>query len=354
MNIVKVLITGIGAPGAPGIVRCLRANRERDLYLIGCDRNPMAGGRSLVEEFHVIPDADDSDFIDELIRLSIECGVDVVLPLVTRELEVISQNLELFRKSSIAVSVMESSKLQMANDKAKLLTTLKQDGFHTPKFIIVNDTDALEAAANELGYPKRAICVKGAKGNGSRGVRILDPGISQYDLFFNEKPSSMYSTLEYVLNALKEKKTIPTMMVMEYLPGEEYGVDALCDNGKVLFISGRHNTTVSSSIPQGCVIEEREEPIEFTKRVIKRYKLDGNLNFDFRYDKDGVPQLMEINPRLSATIVAYAPAGINFPYLRVKQLLGEALPVLKAQEGIVMQRRYRETFFNIEGDEIDW
>ena len=352
MHSIKILITGVGAPGAPGIIRCLRSIRERKIILIGTDKNQMASGRKLVDDFYVVPDATDSRFIDELINVAENISADVVIPLVTKELDVISENLRLFQEKKIIVSCMEAEKLKMSNDKAILLETLRTDGFETPEFKTVTTVDELINAVYEMGYPNKAVCIKSAKGNGSRGVRIIDPNRSLFDMFFFEKPNSLFSTLDNVVDVLRERESLPKMLVMEYLPGEEYGVDALSDKGKVIYISGRRNITVNNSIPQGCVIEERVDPICYSKKVIEKYCLDGNLNFDFKYDCNGRAQIMEINPRLSATIIAYAPAGINFPYLRVKQLLGEELPAVSANNGIVMQRRYQEFFFDTNGEEI--
>ena len=164
----------------------------------------------------------------------------------------------------------------------------------------------------------------------------------------------MYISFEELMRTLREKNAIPQMLVMEYLPGQEYGVDALCDHGRILYIAGRYNYAVSSSIPQGCILENRKEPFAIAEEIIEKLSITGNINFDFIYDKNGDPRLIEINPRLSATIASYAPAGINFPYLRLKQLLGEPIEDLKLQEGIMMQRRYSEVFFAPDGSEIPW
>ena len=44
-NTVTVLMTGAGAPGAPGIIRCLRKNGERSIRIVGVDMNENAAGR---------------------------------------------------------------------------------------------------------------------------------------------------------------------------------------------------------------------------------------------------------------------------------------------------------------------
>lgn len=63
---------------------------------------------------------------------------------------------------------------------------------------------------------------------------------------------------------------------------------------------------------------------------------------------------MEINPRLPAGVAVQAMAGINFPYLRIKQLLGEDLPDCKVIEGYQMQFYNREIFYNPDGIIVEW
>ena len=354
MKDLNVLMTGAGAPGAPSIIKCLRKNGERNIRIIGVDMNEKSNGRRLVDVFYQVPAARDDGYIDAILKICDKEEIDIVMPLVTRELVKYAQSRQLFADRNIVLSVDDLEPLKIINNKANLLMKMRELGMETPAFKVVSTADEVEAAAYELGYPNNAVCVKGAEGNGSRGVRIIDPAKSLYDLFFNEKPNSMYISFEELMRTLKEKDAIPQMLVMEYLPGQEYGVDALCDHGRILYIAGRYNYAVSSSIPQGCILENRKEPFAIAEEIIEKLSITGNINFDFIYDKNGDPRLIEINPRLSATIASYAPAGINFPYLRLKQLLGEPIEGLKLQEGIMMQRRYSEVFFAPDGSEIPW
>ena len=354
MKDLNVLMTGAGAPGAPSIIKCLRKNGERNIRIVGVDMNEKSNGRRLVDVFYQVPAARDDGYIDAILKICDKEKIDIVMPLVTRELVKYAQSRQLFADRNIVLSVDDLEPLKIINNKANLLMKMRELGMETPVFKVVSTADEVEAAAYELGYPNNAVCVKGAEGNGSRGVRIIDPAKSLYDLFFNEKPNSMYISFEELMRTLREKDAIPQMLVMEYLPGQEYGVDALCDHGRILYIAGRYNYAVSSSIPQGCILENRKEPFAIAEEIIEKLSITGNINFDFIYDKNGDPRLIEINPRLSATIASYAPAGINFPYLRLKQLLGEPIEGLKEQEGIMMQRRYSEVFFAPDGSEIPW
>ena len=71
-------------------------------------------------------------------------------------------------------------------------------------------------------------------------------------------------------------------------------------------------------------------------------------------DQTGVPMLMDINPRLTATVSVIAAAGINLPYLRVKQLLGEDLPKCNLRYGTTLVRRYGEYMISPDGEPISF
>ncbi len=64
----------------------------------------------------------------------------------------------------------------------------------------------------------------------------------------HEKPSSQNVTLEEMYEIIDGCQPIPEMIAMEFLPGVEYTVDLLADQGNTLYIAGRRNTTSSMSI----------------------------------------------------------------------------------------------------------
>lgn len=352
MEKVSILITGVGAPGAPSIIRCLRNNKERSLYLVGVDMNSMASSRRLVDSFYQVPSAKQDDFIDSIIDICEKEKVKIIIPLVTRELYAFSKKKKELEKLGIKTLVMEYDTLSIVNNKYKLLQYMKNNNLNTPNFCRATNIEEVKCAIKKIGYPNKPICVKGAEGNGSRGIRIIDPNISLFDCLFNEKPGYKYTSYNSLIEVLEEKDSIPEMMVMDYLSGQEYGIDVLCDNGAVIYMAGRYNSSVNSSIPQCAIIENREEPFNIAKNLIYKLKMSGNINFDFIYE-NGEPYLIEINPRFSATIASYMPAGLNLPYLGVKYLLGEELPDVSLHEGIKMQRRYIEVYYDEYDNEIE-
>lgn len=350
---ITVLMTGAGAPGAFGIIKCLKNNGERDVRIVGVDMNPAAGCRDLVDAFYVVPAASEDSFIDEVYSVAVKESVDVVVPIVTKELLKFSCAKSQFAEAGIKVCVLEPEQLDVVNDKAALLEFCRDNGLPTPSFKVALTAEQVEEALEDLGCADRPVYVKSALGNGSRGVRYVDPTCSKYDRFFNQKPDSAMMSKKEIMDALKERDEIPKMIVMEALPGVEYSADVIGDHGKVAYLAIRKSPVVRSSITLESTIVDDPHIRELCAAVVERLCLHGNVGFDFRENAAGIPRLMEINPRLTATVVLNAAAGINFPYLGVKQALGEDLPDGRLRCGVSVHRRYEERYTDENGDPID-
>jgi len=50
----NVLLTGAGAPGAAGIIKCLKKG-DKEIRIICVDANSMAYGQTFSDVFYVIP-----------------------------------------------------------------------------------------------------------------------------------------------------------------------------------------------------------------------------------------------------------------------------------------------------------
>jgi len=354
-NDITILLTGVGAPGAPGIIKCLKKNGERNIKIIGVDMNKEAGGKDLTDNFYTVPPAYDTNFIECIKKICIKERVRIIIPIVTKELIKFSHEKNKFKELGIDIAVMDEDVLNIANDKGKLLTSLRVAGFKVPDFDIVNNINDLKSSIVKLGYPKNPVCIKITNGNGSRGLRIINPYISRYEMFLNNKPNSVYTTYENLISILAEVNEIPELMVMEYLPGKEFSVDVLADNGEVLCMRSRYNSLVINSIPINSVITKTPFLDDEVRKIVEYLKLDGNIGFDYKCDSFNHPMLMEINPRLTATIVFYAPAGINFPYLGLKKILGEPVVIPDNFDyGLKMRRRWQEIYEDKYGNIIDW
>ena len=131
---------------------------------------------------------------------------------------------------------------------------------------------------------------------------------------------------------------------MEYLPGNEYTVDLLADHGKVLYNCCRKSMNMENSIMLDGIVEDNKAVKELCATVTESLGLDGNIGFDIRDREDGTPVIMECNPRITAGIPTFAAAGVNLPYLNVKRLIGEELPICEQKYGTIVKRRWMEMY----------
>lgn len=352
MKDITVLITAGGAPFMPGLVKALRANGERKIRIIGVDMCGDPTANQMTDGFFVVPGADDENYIDEILKICRQENVDIVLPFMSKELLKFHSRKDDFTKIGTIVSLSDPQSIGISNNKLKLYEYLRSHGVETPRFCPVREAADLDKAFSCLGYPDKPVCIKAAESSGSRGIRVVDTSKSRYDLLFHEKPSSLFISFEELKEILSERETIPEMFSMEYLPGSEYSVDVLAQQGETLYIAGRKSEVVNASIQQDALICRDEKAYQICREIIKLLEMDGTVNFDFKYDGDGKPVLMEINPRISATMAVHAAAGVNFPYLRIKQLLKEELPSAEIHYGVRMKRRYIEMYADENGNAI--
>jgi len=339
---VTVLMTGAGAPGASGIVRSLRAGDDHDVRIVGVDMDPGAYGFALVDADHTVPAGTDDDYVPRIRDLVDAEGVDVVLPLTTAELQPLAEHRE-----SIDATVMVSpaDALHLANDKGKLYATLAEQEFDSaPRFRRVDDEAAFREAVAAFGYPETPVCFKRPVASGMRGFRVLDEGTDRLTRLMEEKPDSAVTTMDQVLPVLREAETFPELVVMEYLPGEEYSVDVLAMGDDVGPVVPRSRAVTRAGITFEGTVEERADLIEEATAISEELGLRYNVNVQFRYDAEGTPKVIEINPRVAGTIVMCVGAGANMPYLGVKHALGEDLPEVDVAWGTEMTRYWQELF----------
>ncbi len=344
MKDLTVLVSACGAQFMPGLADCLKENGERNIRIIGVDMGTDPTVLQMVDDLYQVPVADDPTYIDRLLEICKAEKVDVVLPFMSAELLPLIDRKDEFEAIGTVVSVSDRKSVEITTNKFRFYQFMRENKLPVPRFALVKKSDELIAACEACGYPDNAVCVKATELSGSRGIRIIKPDVSRFDILFHEKPNSFFTTMEDLLSTLNERDEMPEMMAMEYLPGMEGSVDLIAEEGKILYMAYRESTVNLHSIPQAGELKDNPEAYEIAEKVIGALNLTGSADLDFKNDADGHPVLMEINPRIAATMKIFKEGGLNLPYLRIKQLLGEELPKVNIKYGVKMKRRYLEMF----------
>lgn len=322
---INVLITGAGSPGIFGTIYSLRNNFDkRKVHIVTTDVNADVIGKFISDKFYTIPSALDVDnYLESLLSICVENNIHVIIPQNTAELIPLSKNKWKFEKIGVKILLSDAEAIRVSNDKFKLMRSCDELGIETAKCFLVKTFTELEKASKELGWPKNKVVVKPPNLNGSRGVRIIDESIELKDLFYNSKPTSLFIRMNSLYETLGD--SFPELIVMEHLPGKEYTVDLL-DKGSSYEIIPRTRDMVRSGITFNGSLNKNERIIEVSRQIAKNLNLNHCFGFQFKENKDGIPLLIECNPRVQGTMVMATLAGANLIYAGLKLLLDEELP----------------------------
>jgi len=342
-NKINVLMTGAGSPGGPGIINSLIKASDINLYI--ADMNANASGRFLHDNFFLIPPASNSNFIEHVANICKDHCIDVILPLVTRELSLFSKNIKYFEEIGTKVIVSQDNTLHILNDKGNLYDNLVQLNLPCIEYYRVSNSSHLLSRVANFIDSKRMCVIKPCNGNGSRGTRVIGDSIDRYDLLFNHKPNSLYMSYAE-LELIISDRDIPEMVVTEYLPGEEVTVDTIVSNRKIHLFLTRRRLKINGGISvQGEFIENSQ---------IKKYVIDlcerldgiyGPIGFQLKQDKNGIYHFIESNPRIQGTSVAAEGLGINIPRKVIDLAMGISINTDVRCSGVGFTRYYKEVFY---------
>jgi carbamoyl-phosphate synthase large subunit len=319
----NIVVTGAGAPGIRGTLCALRRNPDDvRVRTVGIDTKQDVVGRFLVDQFYEVPPPEAPDYIARLLKICEQEAIDLILPQTTREIAVLSQQKESLREHGIAVMVASGSAVAASNDKGEILDHFAALGLPYPRFYRATTEQQVIEYAHQLGYPKNPVVVKPPVSNGMRGLRVLMENAWNVERFLNEKPGGTEIALSELLLILGRGNRWPDLLVTEYLPGPEYSVDAFIGT-QVSVAIPRLRRAIRSGISFENEIEYRDDLAEYTLRAGNHLGLTGAFGFQFKLDQNGIPKVLECNPRVQGTMVASLFSGVNIIWLAVKEALGE-------------------------------
>ena len=346
---ITVLMSACGSPSIPGMIRCLKENGERNIRVVGVDMDDDPTTQYLVDAFYKVPAASAPEYCDIVLDICRKEKVDIYFPNISAEVSAVVARQGDFDQIGVKLSVSNLESIEISNNKLRAYEVLKTVGIPVPEFYPVHSVEDFIAGCEQMGYPNKPVCLKVVDGSGSRGVRIIDSRVSRYDIFAHQKPNSFYTSYEDMLSVLKTASKLDEMMLVECMHGPEYTVDLLAADGEVVYIAGRENVDSLMSIAQKSIVKRDDVAYHTATQIVKALKMSGNVGFDFMRNDAGEAVLMDINPRITATVSVISAAGLNLIYMRVKQLLGEELPEVNIDYGTFLRRRYLETFTDSKG-----
>lgn len=154
---------------------------------------------------------------------------------------------------------------------------------------------------------------------------------------YSAKGTKKLNNQEEVNSYLRDKDN---MLVVEYLPGEEFTVDCFTDkNGKLLFSGARKRNRISNGISVNTFfVKEQLKFKEIAEKINSKIKFRGAWFFQVKYNKDGKLVLLEIASRLGGSSLLSRAVGVNLALLSLFDAFDYEVKVLKNDYNVILDR----------------
>jgi hypothetical protein len=310
----RILVTGAGGSPTTNFVRSLRESPE-PFHLVGVDCNRYYLQRAETDERHLVPEADDPDYLPVLRELIAESGAELIYSQPDQEIRVISGH-----RAELAVRTYlpDHATIEICQDKFESFRRWRQAGLTVPETLLVRDGQDLDRAFEQFGAPVwlRAVV---SPGGGKGSFRAATPRSARAWLDFCEGWG--------------------TFTAAECLQPESITWTALYRDGELMVAQGRQRLywELGNRAPSGVtgitgtgvtVADPALDEIALRAIAAIDPRPHGIFAVDLTYDRRGVPNPTEINiGRFFTTHLFFTRAGLNLPYLYVKLAFGEECPL---------------------------
>ena len=215
--------------------------------------------------------------------------------------------LALARESALAVAVSKDRTLDIA----------RQLGVAVPRQCVARSVDDLSTAIHEVGLP--AVIKPDESWQARGGRRLVCALVTTVD----EARQALETLTAYGIPAL----------VQQFVTGRREAISFLYHGGRMY---ARFAQVATRTCPPlgGESVLRRSIPLPSTttrqaEELVRAIDLEGYSEVEFRYCASGVPHLMEINPRLSASVEVAVRAGVDFPRLLYQWARGSRIEVVR-------------------------
>lgn len=235
-------------------------------------------------------------------------AIDVVFPSYDPQVYVLSKNMQRFQEAGVLIPVVDYDTLLGALDKYRTVRVAEGARFPRPGFCLADSRDALENFIDRFGPPW---VIRPRFTAGSKGMRIV-------------------STREALFDGVRRvTQSAGVPMVQEYIPGSQ-------KQNFYLFV-GRDQELLSVFCPKilrysfrlyrnssaACLFGNDHPLMPQVEDLVREMGWYGAMTLQTKIDvRDGIPKLMEVNPRLGSNLWYRTELGINVPMMAI-ELAGE-------------------------------
>jgi predicted ATP-grasp superfamily ATP-dependent carboligase len=332
----NLLVTNTRNPQAYAIIRALRPYVQKMVAtMYGKNRlaarlSHAANSRLVDKRYYVPSPVEDwragkiqkentereEAYIQAVLKICEEEKIDAIFPSFDPQVYVFSKNKERFERLGILIPIPDYEVVITPLDKYRTIKAAQEVGFPCPKTYLPESEKDLRQNAEELGFP---LMVKPRFSAAGRGMGMV----------------RNFSELMEKTRVVSKTQGVP--LIQEYIPGGGKQMFHLVldrkGESKVAFCIRRWRNFLRVSLQLATADEcigSHAYHVADAARLVQKLGWWGVATVEMKVDsRDGIPKLMEINPRLGMGLWYRTELGINEPLMCLKVAKGEEVEAVK-------------------------
>ena len=297
---INIIITGAGSAVGQGILKSL-SKRKSKLNLIPGDISPLNAGLYFLKKFILIPKVEKKGSLTKIVSLLKKKKAKALFVGSEYEIEFFSENKDFIeKKTNTKIFISKPQNIKVGNDKYKTYLFLKKNNFLAPETFELEKKNK-QNIIKKIKFP---CYVKPKKGTSSRGIIVIKS--------LKEFKNSKFFNKKYIIqNHAGDKKN-----------KGEYTAGLFVDKNKSIIGPIILRRILKNGTSWVTEVVQNKKVSNYLRNVSSKFNSVGSINFQF-YIKRGLPEIFEINPRISGTCPIRAYFGFNEPEMYLDHFLND-------------------------------
>lgn len=282
----NILITSAGK--RIDLIKAFKKALGKNGKIIITDASEMNAGRFFADKFYKAPRLTDKNYLNFLKKIIRQNRIKLVFTVIDTELPILAKHKLDLEANGCQIMVSPLESVEITNDKRQSSMFLSNIGITTPE--------------------------------------ILTAKIRKFPVFI--KPADGSRSLHaHKINDIEElnfyQKRVPNGLILEFIPGQEYTIDALCDfQGQVLNIIPRKRIEVRDGIAVKTIVDLNPKIIAAVKKILRNIKVIGPATLQCIKNSKGI-FFTDINLRFGGAAMLGIASGGRYPEKILNLLKGK-------------------------------
>lgn len=296
-------------------VRSLGSRGLRVAALGASDKLPTFSSRWCQQSFICQAEEGSDEYLRYLEQVLDRTGAQVLIPSSDATIALIRRYRERL-EGRVRLALAKEPALGIAVSKERTLEIARRLGLRIPRALKLETVNEVEAALQEIGLPAFIKPIESWSWNGRQGERLTGELVTTPD------------EARHVVEKLV--RLGGAVLFQQFAAGMRESISFFYAHGQIYARYAQrhiHSAGGQSSLRRSIAIPP--DIGDLAERLIREIDLEGCSEMEFRRDDAGNAYLMEINPRLWASVEHAVRSGVDFPYLLYQWASGDKIDVVK-------------------------